>query len=111
MKQNQKILPQVSVIVPIYNGQEDLPDLINCIQEQTYPKDKVEYLLVNNNSQDDTSKILNQATLEAKKIGINLQVLNENNIQSSYAARNQGIRQAKGEILAFTDADCRPLNN
>ena len=111
MKQNQKILPQVSVIVPIYNGQEDLPDLINCIQEQTYPKDKVEYLLVNNNSQDDTSKILNQATLEAKKIGINFQVLNENNIQSSYAARNQGIRQAKGEILAFTDADCRPLNN
>lgn len=109
MTKNTIFLPKVSVIVPIYNGEQDLPDLINCLQCQTYPKDKVEYLLVNNNSQDNTSEILQKATLESEKIGINLKALNENNIQSSYAARNQGIRQATGEILAFTDADCRPL--
>ncbi|MGK7958619.1 MAG: glycosyltransferase family 2 protein, partial [Crocosphaera sp.] len=109
MNQNKKESPQVSVIIPIYNGKQDLPGLIECLQSQTYPKEKVEYLLVNNNSQDNTANILNQATIEAEKIGLNLQTLNENTIQSSYAARNQGIRQATGEILAFTDADCRPL--
>ncbi|MDJ0843126.1 glycosyltransferase [Crocosphaera sp.] len=109
MIKNTFFLPKVSVIIPIYNGEQDLPDLINCLQSQTYPKDQVEYLLVNNNSQDNTSEILQKATFESEKIGVNLQALNENNIQSSYAARNQGIRQATGEILAFTDADCRPL--
>ncbi|MEL4894432.1 glycosyltransferase [Crocosphaera sp. Alani8] len=108
---SEHFFPQVSVIVPIYNGQEDLPELINCLRNQTYPKDRVEYLLVNNNSQDNTSTILSKAILEAEKVGIRLQELNENKIQSSYAARNQGIRQATGEILAFTDADCRPLDH
>lgn len=111
MVKNTTFLPQVSVIIPIYNGQEDLPDLIKCLKCQTYPKEKVEYLLINNNSNDKTSTLLEEAIIESQKIGLNLKALNENNIQSSYAARNQGIRQATGEILAFTDADCRPLNH
>ena len=43
--------------------------------------------------------------------GIKLLVLTENTIQSSYAARNQGIKASKGDIIIFTDADCRPLSN
>jgi glycosyltransferase involved in cell wall biosynthesis len=41
-------LPEVSVVVPIYNGEADLPDLIECLRSQTYPPDSVEYLLVDN---------------------------------------------------------------
>ncbi len=100
--------PYVSVIVPIYNGESDLPDLIACLRSQTYPRDHVEYLLVNNHSSDRTAIILAQAAKEVVKEGIILKNLNENQIQSSYAARNKGIRAATGEILAFTDADCRP---
>ena len=102
-------LPNVSVIIPIYNGEEDLPSLIDCLRSQTYPQDKVDYLLVNNNSRDQTFQILQEAAKEAKKNGILLTPLTENTIQSSYAARNQGIRQATGDIIAFTDADCRPI--
>ena len=47
--------PQVSVVVPIYNGTADLQELINCLLAQTYPKERVEYLLVDNNSSDGTS--------------------------------------------------------
>jgi glycosyltransferase involved in cell wall biosynthesis len=98
-------LPKVSVVVPIYNGEADLPELINCLLSQTYPKDQVEYLLVDNNSSDRT---LNYLKTSAQNCPITIHPLSENHIQSSYAARNTGIRAAVGEIVAFTDADCRP---
>lgn len=99
---------EVSVIIPIYNGETDLLDLINCLRSQTYPRQQVEYIIINNNSSDRTAAILEKATTEAVKEGLNLQQLSENQIQSSYAARNLGIRTSSSDILAFTDADCRP---
>lgn len=107
----EKYLPEVSAIVPIYNGEADLPDLLRCLQAQTYPADRVEYLLVDNGSRDRTSALLQTAVREAASLGITLQILQEHRIQSSYAARNTGIRAARGEILAFTDADCRPQSD
>ncbi|MEH2327283.1 MAG: glycosyltransferase [Nostoc sp.] len=98
-------LPMVSVVVPIYNGEADLPELINCLSSQTYPKDRVEYLLVDNNSSDRTLTILKTS---GENCPITIRSLSENQIQSSYAARNTGIRAATGEIIVFTDADCRP---
>ncbi|MDA0268211.1 MAG: glycosyltransferase [Cyanobacteria bacterium] len=100
--------PWVSVIIPIYNGVEDLPALADCLLGQTYRRDRVEYLLVDNNSQDDTANRLHRFAQEAARQGMTVRPLSEPNIQSSYAARNQGVRAAQGEILAFTDADCRP---
>ncbi|MCL2934074.1 MAG: glycosyltransferase [Trichodesmium sp. MAG_R03] len=96
---------EVSVVIPIYNGEKDLPGLIKCLQLQTYAANQVEYLLVDNNSSDLSSSII-QAAAESKEIMIH--PLKESQIQSSYAARNTGIRSANREILAFTDADCRP---
>jgi glycosyltransferase involved in cell wall biosynthesis len=107
-------LPTVSVVVPIYNGERDLPDLLNCLRQQTYPTEQVEYLLVDNNSRDRTSELLNNAATEASnpnQCNIKIQPLNQNQIQSSYAARNTGIAAATGQIIAFTDADCRPEPN
>jgi len=105
---NLLFFPQVSVIIPVYNGESDLPDLISCLKAQTYPPEQVEYLLVDNNSRDRTQLILEQAVQEAAAQGLRLHTLMENKVQSSYAARNTGIRASNGEILAFTDADCRP---
>ncbi len=99
---------KVSVVIPIYNGEQDLPDLIECLYSQTYPQEQVEYLLVDNNSSDRTGAILGESQTIAQSKNINLKHLSEPEIQSSYAARNQGIKQAKGAIIAFTDADCRP---
>jgi cellulose synthase/poly-beta-1,6-N-acetylglucosamine synthase-like glycosyltransferase len=105
---DQTFLPKVSVVVPIYNGEADLPDLISCLRDQTYPAEQVEYLLVDNGSRDRTAAILETAAQEAKAEGLKIYHLTENQIQSSYAARNKAIRASTGEILAFTDADCRP---
>jgi glycosyltransferase involved in cell wall biosynthesis len=102
---------KVSVIIPIYNGERDLSDLINCLFEQTYPREKIEFLLVDNNSSDRTANILETAVQTAKNRHIVLSHLQEISIQSAYAARNRGIRHATGEIIIFTDADCRPRSN
>ncbi|MGG6268568.1 glycosyltransferase [Leptolyngbya sp. AN03gr2] len=96
-------LPSVSVIVPIYNGESDLPALLDCLNAQTYPN--FECVLVDNNSNDRTTELLQAAVSDR------IRVFNQSQIQSSYAARNLGIQNATGEILAFTDADCRPEPN
>jgi cellulose synthase/poly-beta-1,6-N-acetylglucosamine synthase-like glycosyltransferase len=105
---NEAFLPKVSVVVPVYNGEADIPDLINCLCVQTYPRDRVEYLLVDNASRDRTAEIIKAACEDAKQQGLTIHYLSEHKIQSSYAARNVGIRASSGEIIAFTDADCRP---
>lgn len=104
----QPFLPKVSVIIPIYNGERDLSDLISCLLSQSYPAENVEYLLVDNNSSDRTLSLLQSAAESAASSGWTIRPITENNIQSSYAARNAGIRAATTDIFAFTDADCRP---
>jgi len=101
-------LPSVSVIVPIYNGEQDLPGLLACLMAQIYPAKQVEYLLVDNASSDRTPQILAAAAAQFAAKGLTYKALSERNIQSAYAARNTGIRAATGEFLAFTDADCYP---
>jgi glycosyltransferase involved in cell wall biosynthesis len=97
--------PSVSVIVPIYNGERYLPELIRRLLAQTYPADRWEVLWVDNGSCDRTPALLQAAVAAAQG---RMQILTYGAVQSAYAARNQGIRAATGEILAFTDADCYP---
>lgn len=100
--------PFVSVVVPIYNGEADVAALCQKLFTQTYPAAKVEYLLVDNGSRDQTPALLTAAIAQAQTQGITATYLNETDIQSSYAARNRGIQAAQGEIVVFTDADCQP---
>lgn len=108
--ENHSFFPSVSVVVPIYNGEKDLPGLLDCLRQQTYPTEQVEYLLVDNHSRDRTSELLAVAASPSKnsRPSITIRPLNQKQIQSSYAARNTGISAATGQIIAFTDADCRP---
>lgn len=97
-------LPLVSVVIPLFNAAADLDGLLDRLARQNYPIDRVEYLLVDNASRDRTSVLL-QAAAQTQP---HLKPLSQPQIQSSYAARNVGIHAAQGEIIAFTDADCRP---
>ena len=108
IEERPSFFPKVSVIVPIYNGEQDLPGLIECLLDQTYPIQQVEYLLVDNASSDRTPELLAAATQAFSKKELTLRVLSERDIQSAYAARNAAIRAATGDFFAFTDADCYP---
>ena len=92
-------IPKVSVIIPTYKSWDKLKDCIEATTKQTYPNDLVEIIVINNLPNDDPPFDLRPAKLfsEIKK--------------GSYAARNKGIAEASGEILAFTDSDCIPDPN
>ena len=92
-------LPFTSVIVPVYTGIVHLANCVRALQEQSYAKDLYEILIVDNGSQSGLHRILSGEQ--------NVRILYEE-FPSSYAARNRGILEAKGKVLAFTDVDCIP---
>jgi cellulose synthase/poly-beta-1,6-N-acetylglucosamine synthase-like glycosyltransferase len=88
--------PIVSIIVPVYNNAATIARCIESLLAQTYPADLTEIIIVNNNSGDNTTNI----------VGVYPVKLVHETIQTSYAARNRGIRAAQGSIVSFIDADC-----
>jgi cellulose synthase/poly-beta-1,6-N-acetylglucosamine synthase-like glycosyltransferase len=89
--------PSVSIIIPAYNAQDSLQGCLDSLMQLEYPREKMEVILVDNNSTDSTGEIARSYPIT---------VLHQREIQSSYASRNWGIQHANGEILAFTDTDC-----
>ncbi|NEU76750.1 glycosyltransferase [Hassallia byssoidea VB512170] len=89
----------VSVIIPVFNDSDRLKLCLQALENQTYSKDLYEVIVVDNASQEDIKSVVSQ--FSQAKFAYESQ-------PGSYAARNQGISIAKGEILAFTDSDCIP---
>ncbi|MDP5032262.1 glycosyltransferase family 2 protein [Paraglaciecola sp.] len=91
--------PLISVIVPIYNREKFLPQLFNTIFAQDY--DNYEVIIVDDGSTDESAKwIENNKHTFRKEITL-LQQTNAGH----YAARNNGLDHAKGELIAFQDSD------
>ena len=90
-------LPFVSIIVPVYNGARTIENCIKSLLSLNYPASKYETIIVDNNSKDNTFRIIQNYPVIS---------LIESKIQSSYATRNTGIKKSHGEIVAFTDSDC-----
>jgi glycosyltransferase involved in cell wall biosynthesis len=90
--------PRVSVVVPVKDGEGTLGVLLDALAAQTRPADEV--LVVDNGSSDRTVEL-------AKGHPAVTRVLHEPR-PGSYAARNTGLAEASGDLLAFTDGDCKP---
>lgn len=93
-----KELPMVSVIIPTHNDWGRLRKCLFALSNQSYPKNKFEIIVINNNPNDTIPHYIRK---------YNCTILKEI-ARGSYAARNKGISFSKGEILAFTDSDCIP---
>lgn len=92
------ITPIVSIIVPIYNEAEYLPACLDSLLEQTL-KD-IEIICIDDGSTDSTPQILEQYRQTDSRI----KVITTAN-RGAGAARNEGLKVARGEWLAFCDAD------
>jgi len=88
-------LPLVSVIIPVYNGDNYLSDAIENVLNQNYRP--LEILVIDDGSTDKTAEI-------AKEYGETVRHIYQSNAGPA-AARNAGIKLATGDIIGFLDAD------
>ena len=90
--------PFVSIIVPSFNSANTLGDAIQACENQDYPSARTEIIVVDDGSTDDTGNIVskfNVKYIKQKRSG-------------PASARNNGFKNAKGDAICFTDADCMP---
>ena len=88
--------PLVSIVIPVYNRRNTVEKAIGSVLDQTYPN--IELLVIDDGSADGTFDILER--LSSRRIRIIRQAH-----KGANAARNLGIRESKGEFIAFQDSD------
>lgn len=88
----------VSVIIPVYNAEEHLTECLQSVCGQTLKN--IEIICVNDGSTDKSAQIL----ADFAKADSRVRVLKQENAGAG-AARNFGLREARGQYLSFLDAD------
>lgn len=96
--------PFVSVIIPVFNDAARLKICLKALENQTYPKSLYEVIVVDNASDEDEN-------IKGVVAQFGQAFATYESSPGSYAARNKGISLAKGDVIAFTDADCIPSQN
>jgi glycosyltransferase involved in cell wall biosynthesis len=91
-------VPKVSVVIPAYNAMKYLPETVDSVFKQTYHN--FEVLIINDGSTDNTDHWASQLSQKEPKV----KLISQPN-QGVQKARNRGIKEARGEYIAFLDAD------
>ena len=91
----------ISVLVPAFNEEDTIKDTINAIFSAGYPIE--ELIVLNDGSTDKTKKIVEDLLKKYKK----LKLVNKKN-SGKADSLNQGLKIAKGELVAVVDADSYP---
>src|SRR3990170_700697 len=91
-------VPKVSVVLPVHNKTESLPAAVASVLGQTFGD--FELLIVDDGSSDDLAPILALPSRDAR-----IQVIRHGHNRGPAAARNTGIKHAKGDYIAFLDSD------
>lgn len=95
MKTKQSSYPFVSVVIPAYNEEKFISKTLESLENQNYPKNRYEIIVVDNGSTDNTRQI-------AKQFGARVVKENKKGVQH---ARQAGFMAARGDYIASTDAD------
>jgi glycosyltransferase involved in cell wall biosynthesis len=95
--------PLVSVIIPHYNDLANLKRCIDLLAAQTVPRSQFEIVVADNNSSCGLSEVESVCGALARVIPAP--------VQGAGPARNAAIAASLGNILAFTDSDCRPAGD
>jgi glycosyltransferase involved in cell wall biosynthesis len=98
----EKNLPLVSVIIPVYNGEKYIKEAVGNVLCQNYPN--LEIIIINDGSTDNSGKII-------ENLDTDVRYFKRHNTGPSLA-RNAGIKNATGKYIAFLDVDdLWPENN
>lgn len=99
MKENDR---KISIIIPCYNVEKYISQCLDSLKDQTIGIGHLEIILVNDASTDQTSVYLKKFT---KEYPDNVKVITLVHNRKQGGARNEGLRHASGEYVAFLDAD------
>ena len=97
--------PTVTVVVPTHNRSQMLKDCFSGLLQQTYPRDRFDVVLINDGSTDNTDEVI--VTLVAAA-PFKIRYIRTSGL-GAVGARNLGMREATGEIVAHLDDDNRPV--
>lgn len=92
----------ISIVIPVYNGEKTIGRALDSLIVQT--QNTFEVIVINDGSIDNTIQILEIYKKKFDAVGKKIKIINQNNLGVS-AARNRGIKEAKGEYIAFLDSD------
>lgn len=92
------MLSLVSVVIPMYNRERTIQRAVDSVLNQTYKN--IEVLVVDDGSTDNSVQMLDKYNNDVR-----VKVFCQETNQGANAARNRGIREAKGEYIAFHDSD------
>ncbi len=90
---------KISVIIPAWNEEEYIGTALDALHNQSFPRDDFEIVVIDNVSTDQTATI-------AREKGADRVIYEPS--KGTNSARQRGICEARGEIVAFLDADCVP---
>lgn len=93
-------MPQISVVIPVYNGESTIEETIASVLAQTFTD--FELIIINDGSQDNTVEIIQKIITETADRRIKLYSYNNGGLAAS---RNRGITKAEGVYISFIDAD------
>ncbi len=103
---NQEPLPSVTVLIAARNEEFRISACLDGLALQNYPKEKLQIIVINDRSEDQTNSVMN----EYKSILNNLVIVDitekAKGISPKKNALSKGLLQATGEIILTTDADC-----
>jgi glycosyltransferase involved in cell wall biosynthesis len=92
-------LPPVSIVTPTYNRRRFIPALIECIKQQTYPLERIEWLVYDDGT-EPAWDLINQYQKE-----LNLRYFRSETKITIGAKRNKLNKEARGEIIVTMDDD------
>lgn len=96
------MLPYLSVIIPVRNERQWLPQLVDCLLGQDYPPELYEILVVDGRSKDGTGRLIARRYSNRP---VRVRVLDNAKLCAA-AGRNVGIRAAAGDAMVFLSGRC-----
>ncbi|NTS41216.1 glycosyltransferase [Flavisolibacter sp. BT320] len=103
--------PLVSIQVPVYNEKYVVEGLLDCLANLTYPKDKLE-IIVLDDSTDETTMLVDRKVVQLQAQGFIVKTVRRKNRQGYKAgALQENLPHCKGKYIAIFDADFRPSPN
>lgn len=94
----------LSVVIPVYNDPDGIRTTVNAVADQDLSTAEYEVIVVDNDLDDGTRDVIEELH---ERYSDRVRVTEETDVQSSYAARNEGVKASNGGVISFLDSDMK----